>query len=395
MAQVTIAFVLLIGAGLLAASFRQALRLDPGFTPSGVMTGAISLPSTSYKDDRVLPFVTGAFGCTKVRAKLPCIEHAGVTTIVPLAGDHHDSVILAEGYQMKPGESLISPLAITVSDGYFEVLGTRLVKGRFFEPSDDAKHPTVVVVDDRLANHFWRGQDPIGRRLYYPGSADKLFTIGPDTKWLTVVGVVREVQFDGVATAAQPVGTVYAAFAQSQSPERGFGLVVKSTLDSSATVSSIRRTVASLNSSLPFYSVKSMDDYLDRALLPRRVPMLLASGFALVALMLAAVGIYGGARPRRVAQRHREIGIRLALGSTSREIFGLILREGLTIVLPGLLFGFAGLVSLRHALTTSALRRDAARRVSPDALHGALLAVALIAMPSWRVGPRRLALRSP
>jgi predicted permease len=388
MAQVTIAFVLLIGAGLLAASFRQALRLDPGFTPSGVMTGAISLPSTSYKDDRVLPFVTELL--TKVRA-LPGIEHAGVTTIVPLAGDHNDSVILAEGYQMKPGESLISPLAITVSDGYFEVLGTRLVKGRFFEPSDDAKHPTVVVVDDRLANHFWRGQDPIGRRLYYPGSADKLFTIGPDTKWLTVVGVVREVQFDGVATAAQPVGTVYAAFAQSQSPERGFGLVVKSTLDSSATVSSIRRTVASLNSSLPFYSVKSMDDYLDRALLPRRVPMLLASGFALVALMLAAVGIYG-VLAYGVAQRHREIGIRLALGSTSREIFGLILREGLTIVLPGLLFGFAGLVSLRHALTTVLYGVTPLDVSVLTYVTGALLAVALIAM---LIPARRAATVSP
>ena len=134
---------------------------------------------------------------TAVRA-LPGIEHAGLTTIVPLAGDHNDSVILAEGYQMKPGESLISPLAITVSDGYFEAMGTRLVKGRLFEPSDNAKHPTVVVIDDRLASHFWRGQEPIGRRLYYPGSADKLFTIGPDTKWLTVVGVIREVQFDGV-----------------------------------------------------------------------------------------------------------------------------------------------------------------------------------------------------
>jgi predicted permease len=389
MAQVTIAFVLLIGAGLLAASFRQALRLDPGFTSSGVMTGAISLPSSSDKykeDDQVRHFVTELL--TGVRA-LPGLEHAGVTTIVPLAGDHNDSVILAEGYQMKPGESLISPLAITVSDGYLEAMGTRLVKGRFFEPSDDAKHPTVVVVDDRLANHFWRGQDPIGRRLYYPGSADKLFKIGPDTKWLTVVGVVREVTFDGVATASQPVGAVYRAFAQS--PEHGFGLVVKSTLDSSATVSSIRRTVASLDASLPFYSVKSMDDYLDRALLARRVPMLLASGFALVALLLAAVGIYG-VLAYGVAQRHREIGIRLALGSTSREVFGLILREGLTIVLPGLLLGFAGLMSLRHALTTVLYGVTPLDVTVLTYVTGALLVVALIAM---LIPARRAATVSP
>lgn len=386
MAQVTIAFVLLIGAGLLAASFRQALRLDPGFTPAGVMTGAITLPSPIYKDEQILPFVTQLL--SEVRA-LPGIEHAGVTTIVPLGGDHNDSVILAEGYQMKPGESLISPLAITVSDGYFEAMGTRLVKGRFFGPSDDEKHPLAVVIDDRLANHFWGGQNPIGRRLHYPGSADNLFKIGPDTKWLTVVGVVRQVTFDGVATAAKPVGTVYKAFAQS--PENAFGLVVKSTLDSSATVSSIRRTVASINPALPFYSVKSMDDYLDKALLPRRVPMLLASGFALVALLLAAVGIYG-VLAYGVAQRHREIGIRLALGSTSREVFGLILREGLTIVLPGLLLGFAGLLSLRHALTTVLYGVTPLDVAVLTYVTGALLVVALIAM---LIPARRAARVSP
>jgi ABC-type antimicrobial peptide transport system permease subunit len=182
---------------------------------------------------------------------------------------------------------------------------------------------------------------------------------------------------------------VYTAFAQS--PEHGFGLVVKSTLDSSATVSSIRRTVASINSSLPFYSVKSMDDYLDKALLPRRVPMVLASGFALVALLLAAVGIYG-VLAYGVAQRHREIGIRLALGSTSREVFGLILREGLTIVVPGLLLGFVGLLSIRHALTTVLYGVTPLDVSVLTYVTGALLAVALIAM---LIPARRAAMVSP
>ena len=345
MAQVTIAFVLLIGAGLLAASFRQALRLDPGFTPTGVVTGAISLPSTAYPDAAIEPFIDRLLA--SVRA-LPGVRNAGITDTVPLAGDHSDSVMLAEGYQMKPGESLISPNLIEASDGYFEAMGTPLVRGRYFTPADDTHHPLVAVVDERLARHFWPGQDALGHRLYQPGSADNLFKTGPDTKWITVVGVVKEVQFDGLATAMLPVGCVYLAFAQS--PEHGLGLVAKSSVDSASTVSSIRRTLAGIDPSLPFYSVKSMDDYVDLALLPRRVPMLLAGGFAVVALLLSAIGIYG-VLAYGVAQRRREIGIRLALGSTGLEVFRLIIREGVKIVVAGLALGFVGLVALRHALT--------------------------------------------
>ena len=345
MAQVTIAFVLLIGAGLLAASFRQALRLDPGFTATGVITGAISLPTAMYPDDKIEPFTDRLLAA--VRA-VPGVRGAGVTTTVPLAGDHNDSVVLAEGYQMKPGESLISPNLITASDGYFEAMGTPLVRGRYFTPADDAHHPLVAVVDERLATHFWPGQDALGHRLYQPGSADKLFTTGPDTKWITVVGVVKEVQFDGLATSILPVGSVYLAFAQS--PERGYGLVVKSSVDNASTVASIRRALAGIDPSLPFYSVKSMDDYVDLALLPRRVPMVLAGGFAVVALLLSAIGIYG-VLAYGVAQRRREIGIRLALGSTGMEVFRLIIREGAKIVVAGLALGFVGLVGLRHVLT--------------------------------------------
>ena len=345
MAQVTIAFVLLIGAGLLAASFRRALQLDPGFTSGGVVTGAISLPVAAYSDEKTVPFVDRLLA--GVRA-IPGVQHAGATTTVPLSGDHNDSVVLAEGYQMKPGESLISPNMISASDGYFEAMGTPLVRGRYFMPSDDAHHPLVAVVDERLAHHFWPGQDPIGHRLYQPGSPDNLFKTGPDTKWITVVGVVKEVQFDGLATSTLPVGSVYIALAQS--PIRGFALVIKSSIDGASTVSSIRAAVAAIDPTLPFYSVKSMGQYVDEALLPRRIPMLLAGGFAVVALLLSAIGIYG-VLAYGVAQRRREIGIRLALGSTGMEVFRLIIREGATIVGVGVALGFAGLVALRHALT--------------------------------------------
>lgn len=385
-AQVTIAFVLLIGAGLLTASFRQALRVDPGFTASGVVTGAITLPPSSYPTDKIQPTVTRLLN--GVRA-IPGIQSAGVTTTVPLSGDHNDSVVLAEGYQMKPGESLISPNLLYVSDGYLETMKTPLVHGRTFTADDDAHHPLVAVVDDRLARHFWPGQNPLGRRLYRPSSPNQLFKTGPDTKWITVIGVVKEVQFDGVATATVPVGTVYLSFAQDD--DNGFGLVARTSLDSASTVSSIRRVVASIDPALPFYSVKSMGEYLDQALLPRRVPMFLAGGFALVALLLAAVGIYG-VLAYGVAQRQREIGIRLALGSTSGEVFRLIFREGLTIVLPGLALGFAAIVALRHAMTAVLYGVTA---LDLSVLSLVTLAIALVAFFAMILPASRAASVSP
>jgi predicted permease len=387
MAQVTIAFVLLIGAGLLAASFRQALRLDPGFTASGVITGAISLPAAMYPEDTKTQSFTDRL-LASVRA-IPGVHGAGVTTTVPLAGDHNDSVVLAEGYQMRPGESLISPNLIKASDGYLEAMGTPLVRGRSFTAADDTHHPLVAVVDERLAQHFWPGQDPLGHRLYQPGSPDNLFKTGPDTKWITVVGVVKEVQFDGLAMATMPVGSVYLAFAQS--PERGYGLVVKSSLDSASTVSAIRRALAGINPSLPFYSVKAMGDYVDLALLPRRVPMLLAGGFAVVALLLSAVGVYG-VLAYGVAQRRREIGIRLALGSTGLEVFRLIIQEGVKIVLAGLALGFAGLVALRHALTAVLY---GVTPLDTTVLASVTLALVVVACLAMVIPARRAARVSP
>jgi predicted permease len=342
-AQITIAFVLLIGAGLLLASFRNVLKIDPGFTASGVVTGAVTLPGTAYKDDAVGPFVERLL--TSVRA-LPGVESAGVTSTLPLAGDHSDSVILAENYQMKPGESLVSPSQLVVSDGYLETMKMGLVRGRVFSASDTSTSTRAIIIDERMAAHFWPNQDPIGRRMYTPESAENVFKTGPDTKWLTVVGVVKEVQLDGLATDQPSVGAYY--FPYTQQPQNRFGLAVR-TSQGTAIVPELRKVIAALDPALPLYSVKTMGEYVDDALMSRRMPMLLAMAFAGVALFLSAIGIYG-VLAYGVAQRRREIGIRLALGSTSGEVFGLVLRDGIKIVVFGLLLGFFGLIALRQVL---------------------------------------------
>ena len=177
-AQVAFAFVLLVGAGLLFASFRRILAVQPGFNPDGVLTASISLPRARYANDQALIGFTHE-ALQRIRA-LPGVTAVGATDTIPFGGNNSDSVILAEGYQMKPGESVISPSAVDVTPGYFEAIGAKLVRGRYFDERDGAAalkiaaiggRPTApgsIIVDETLAKRFWAGQDPIGRRMYKP-----------------------------------------------------------------------------------------------------------------------------------------------------------------------------------------------------------------------------------
>src|SRR5258708_8351757 len=178
-AQIAFAFMLLIGAGLLLASFQRVLRVRPGFEASHVMTGIVSLPATRYKEDaQRITFWNELTG--RVRA-LPGVLAAGITSNIPLGGNYSDSVILAEGYAMSPGESLISPYASSVSPGYFEAMSIPLKRGRLFTASDDERAPKVLIIDERLAQRFWKGADPVGRRMWKPENPEDLIK-GPGPK---------------------------------------------------------------------------------------------------------------------------------------------------------------------------------------------------------------------
>jgi predicted permease len=346
-AQVAFAFMLLIGAGLLLASFRHVLAVNPGFEASHVLTGTVNPPSARYKgDDEVRAFWNRLLD--GVRA-LPGVQAAGVTSTIPLSGDSSDSVILAEGYVMEKGESLVSPFQASVSPGYFEAMSIPLVHGRLFAASDDNKAANVVIIDERLAKRFWKGQDPVGRRMWKPESAQELTTgPGPKTHWFTVVGVVGNIRLTGL-TEKEPVGAYYFPFAQNVG--RGMVLATRTAGDPSSVVGSIREQVRRIDPELPFFSVKPMAQRVEESLVNRRTPMLLASLFGAIALFLAAVGIYG-VLAYQVSQRRKEIGIRLALGSDGARIFNLIVSEGLTLLGLGVVVGVAGAFAIRSAMAT-------------------------------------------
>jgi putative ABC transport system permease protein len=339
--------VLLIGAGLLAASFKRVLAIDPGFAPEGVVSGSITLPGTRYPGDPER--VAAVARLLESARSIAGVQQAGATSTIPFGDNYNSSVILAEGYVMKKGESLLSPGQTIVSDGYFETMKVQLVKGRYFNSSDTAASTHVAIIDERLANKFWAGKDPIGRRLYLPENAEDALAITPKTQFFNVVGVVKEMQVLGIDSPFEPVGHYY--FPMTQSPSRTVYLAMRTTLDPESVVNTLRTKIASIDPELPFYAVRTMVQRMDNSLISRRVPMLLAIAFASVALLLAAIGVYG-VLAYQVAQRRREIGIRMALGSTTREVFSLVLRDGLKIAGAGLIAGLAGTYFVSRAMTS-------------------------------------------
>ena len=382
-AQIGFAFALLVGAGLLLASFRLLLQVDPGFNSNGVVTASVSLPRSRYgKAEDQRNFMNRALPA--VRA-IPGVSIAGATDIIPLGGDHSDSVIFAEGYQMKPGESLISPLSLTVTPGYFEALGIHLVRGRSFDDRDNESAPRVVIVDERLAQHFWPGRDPIGRRMYMPSDGKDLLKIDEHTVWLTVVGVARTLRYENLDGSGAPVGAYY--FPNSQQPAGGFTFALKTLADPNSVIRALRAEISRLDPDLAVFDIHSMSERMDLSLSSRRTSMLLANAFGGVALFLATLGIYG-VLAYLVAQRKREIGIRVALGSSRAGILGLVLREGLKLVAVGLVVGIAGAIFLQKAVASEIY---GVRPLDPLVLAGVIALLATVALAAC-VAPARRAM---
>jgi len=385
--QVAFTFVLVVGAGLLLASFRRVAAVDPGFVSDRVLTASVMLPRNRYDDDAKRRAFTDE-ALRRVRA-LPGVVAAGATDTIPFGGSNSDSVILAEGYQMKPGESVISPSQVTVSPGYFEATGVRLAKGRFFQESDAGGQRPVIIVDEKLARRFWPDQDPIGRRMFMPTDINNLVAVTDKTVFLDVVGVIKDVKLRDIAEGEKGVGAYY--FPMSQNTSSFLTFAVKTSAAPETVAGGLRSTMAALDPELPLFDVRTLAQRTETALAARRSSAMLSLTFGLVALLLSAVGVYG-VLAYLVNQRTREIGIRMALGSSPLGIFDLVLREGLLLVGLGFTLGGIGTALLKRSLESQLFD---VRVTDPLVLTTAAAVLGTVALVACALPARRAAAIDP
>jgi predicted permease len=380
-AQVGLAFVLLGGAGLVLASFRELLHVDPGFDVKGVVTASTSVPQSLYsKDTDASTLMDRTLAAIRT---IPGVTAAGATTSIPWGGNHNDSVILAEGYIMKPGESLISPEQMMITPGYFEAMHIAMVAGRPFDARDVDSAPGAIIVDERLARHFWPGVNPIGRRMYRPQDINNLLKTDEHTHWMTVVGVIHPVHTADVEGNGSPVGAYYLPYAQNV--QRGYALAIKTSGDSGPILRAVRARFAAIAPNLALFDIHTMEERGDLSLASRRASLTLAMFFGCLALFLSAIGIYG-VLAYLVTQRQREIGIRAALGCTAGGVVKLVVGEALWLMGAGLIVGVAGSVALQSVV---AGQLYGVKPLDPLVMSSVILTLAVVGLAACVLPARR------
>jgi predicted permease len=278
---------------------------------------------------------------------------------------------------------MISPYYFSVTPGYFQTMNIALSRGRYFEERDNESAAPVVIVDEQLARHFWPNRDPIGQRMYFPQNAKDITQTDASTRWFRVVGVVRSIRQEDLAGTRSRVGAYY--FPYAQSPSRDFTLAVRTSGAVSEVARMLRAAVARIDPELALFDVKTMDERVELSMSSRRTSLMLALAFGGLALFLSAIGIYG-VLAYLVAQRRREIAIRVALGSTGAAVVRLVLREGLALVAIGLAAGFAGAAALQKAVANQIY---GVRPFDPLVIGGVTVLLGTIALAACAVPARR------
>jgi putative ABC transport system permease protein len=337
--EVALALMLLVGAGLLIKSFLLLHRVDPGLEPDHALTMRVALPAAKYpKGERMVAFYRELV--QRVEA-LPGVKSAGVVSWLPTSGQHITTRFAIEGRPATPsGEELSSDYRV-ISPGYFRAAGATLHKGRELSEGDNGQAQVVVVINEAMANRFWPGEDPLGKRMRVgieqPVSCE-------------VVGVIKEIKEFG--PAAPPIPVIYGSYLQRPWIDMETReLVVRTATDPLNLVAAVRSAVWTLDKDVPVYNMSPMNELLAGATAKPRFSIILLGLFAAVALVLAISGLYA-VIAYSVAQRAREIGIRVALGAQARDVLKLIVRQAMVLLLIGIAIGLAGAFALTRVMRT-------------------------------------------
>jgi putative ABC transport system permease protein len=335
--EVALALVLLIGAGLMIKSFMRLQQVKPGFEPDGLLTMSLSLPRQKYNESQKANlFFDQLFERIKT---VPGVEAVGGTDPLPLSNSNATTGFVVEGGPLLPMADRPEVGERAVTPGYFETMRIPVLKGRSFTEQDRSNTPLSVIVNEALARRYWPDEEVIGKRLGF-NESDK-------QDWYEIVGIVGNVKHDRLA--AEPKPELF--FAYRQYPKNFMSLVVRASSDPANLSAALREQVLAVDPDQPVFDIKTMNERMSKSMAQNRFVMLLLTIFSALALILAAVGIYG-VMSYAVTQRTHEIGIRLALGAQTGDVLKMVVGQGLALTLAGVAAGVVGAVALTRLMSS-------------------------------------------
>lgn len=365
-AEVAVSFILLIGAGLLINSFMHLRNLDPGFRSDHLLAMQVDLSPVKYPDN---PTRRAFWDEVLRRVKvLPGVKSAAAAGNLPFTYNGDSTGIAVEGIPDPPPDQWPDIIFRTVGPGYFETMGIPLVRGRDYNDQDTLDTTLGVIVSEKMVKHYWPNDDPIGKRL-------KVGSTTSDGPWRTVIGVAKDVRQNDFI--AEPKMQMYLSYRQVRSLSAN-ALIVRTAVDPLSLATAVRNTIWAVDKDQPVANINSMEQIVAGAVARQRFSMLLLAVFAALALVLAAVGIYG-VMSYSVAQQTREIGIRMALGAQRSDVLKMTVKQGLKLVGLGLAFGLVIAFILTRVMTTLLFGISATDPFTFLSISFVLLAVALLA----------------